>query len=143
MLLPAVIRVPGDEERIVITLSSGSHRIKNIEIAGYYTLTNYQDQYPMAVAPVDSLWHLPTPSGEVSFFETGPPRRGYVKNNAKHLERILMSWWTLDWYVGRDKALGLDGETSTILYTSLKFWHRKNSDLQNFVSFLHYWGWRL
>jgi len=66
-----------------------------------------------------------------------------VKYSATHVERIFMSWWALDWYIGQDKAPENDGETGTTFYASLKFWRRKDSDMWDFAGFFHYWGWNL
>lgn len=89
------------------------------------------------------LQALPLDGTSTSFFEEQGSRRGYVKNSQKHLERLLMGWWSLDLHVGEDKALGPVEETGVILYTSLKPWARRQSDLWPFAEFLHYWGWML
>jgi hypothetical protein len=61
----------------------------------------------------------------------------------KPLEKLFMSWWSMDWRVGEDKDLGPKEKTGTTFYTSLKFWAREKSDLWNFARFLKYWGWEL
>ena len=53
-----------------------------------------------------------------------------------------MSWWALDWYVGVDKELGKPDE-GRVFYTSLKPWARKRSNMEDFTTFLDYWGWDL
>jgi hypothetical protein len=54
-----------------------------------------------------------------------------------------MSWWTLDWRIGEDKAYEPDDPGSITFYTSVKFWARNKSDMRNFPQFLRYWGWNL
>lgn len=61
----------------------------------------------------------------------------------KILERLLMSWWALDLYVGEDKAYSIHDKSGAVFYTSLKFWARQASDMKNFPEFLKYWGWNL
>jgi len=141
--LPAIIRTPKSNENILITLDSGSHRVSNVEIENAETMEKNYAWNTLKIMPMDSLWHLPFENGHSPFFETHGMRKGHVKNNSKPLEKILMSWWTLDWYIGQDKALGEHEGTGTTFYTSLKFWRRKASDMRNFSRFLQYWGWNL
>jgi len=78
-----------------------------------------------------------------SFYETEGCLKGYVKGSRKPFEMFLMGWWAFDFYVGRDKELGDVDVTGVRLYTSLKFWDRRASDLYPFPEFLKFWGWRL
>ncbi|MFT5730294.1 MAG: hypothetical protein ACI8PB_004472 [Desulforhopalus sp.] len=124
------------------TLESGSHRIS--DISHTTTASSSQTITPlMKIQPMESLYHLPYKDGNISFFESAGRREGYVKNNGKILERLLISWWAFDWHVGEDKAYGKSDSSTTPFYTSLKFWQRGNSDMKNFPGFLAYWGWAL
>ncbi len=140
--LPALIEPPNqDGQQLVFTLESQTHRIAAV---------HYEDpgdrpgeEVTMRLAPMHSLHSLPYDGGESSFFEISGPRNGYVRNNTKILERLLISWWAFDWRVGEDKAFGGDDASPAIFYTSLKFWARKASDMKDFPKFLAYWGWGL
>jgi hypothetical protein len=143
--LPAVIGAPqlGENSRVLIVIEGGSHRASDVQLVN---LKNIMAQYPlneMKTVPMESLWALPLADQRISFFELSGRRKGYVKNNAKPLERLLMSWWTFDWYIGEDKAYGNSEDTGALFYTSLKFWRRKESDMWHFGDFLKFWGWRL
>jgi len=141
--LPASIRAPTGNEKIVITLESGSHRVIAIATEQTETLSKNNSGNFLEIRPLEDLRLLPYRDGKTSFFETRGLHRGYVKNNTKPLERMLMSWWTLDWHIGQDKMLGNHDVTGTRFYTSLKFWRRDESDMWNFAGFLQYWGWKL
>ncbi len=143
--LPALLQPnqPEGSERIVFTLESETHRISNVAIAGHDTLQQLYHTVDMGLFPMNSLYQLPFKNSTESFFETTGPREGYVRNNTKFLERLLISWWAFDLHVGEDKAYGAADTSETIFYTSLKFWDRKASDLKNFPRFLAYWGWKL
>ncbi len=95
------------------------------------------------LAPIAALDALPADGQTTSFFETSGARKGYVKGSSKPLERLLISWWALDWRVGQDKRYGPAEEMNTTFYTSLKPWRREQSDMWPFAEFLRYWGWRL
>ncbi len=139
--LPAQLPVPVDQHRVVFTVIDQTHRIGWAEVIKSDELTARYEQVHADLAPLQSLNRLPFEDTTVSFFETEGPRAGYVKNNTKPLERLLIGWWAFDFRVGEDKAF-LGGDTSTIpLYTSLKFWAREASDLKDFPRFLAYWGW--
>ena len=143
--LPAVIGAPlvGANSRVLIVIDGGSHRVSDVRLE---VLADLVTQYPineMQSESMESLWALPLAEQRISFFELSGRRKGYVKNNAKPLERLLMSWWTFDWYIGEDKVYGNSEETGALFYTSLKFWRRKESDMWHFGDFLKFWGWRL
>lgn len=126
----------------IFSLASGSHRIHGVWTTPtkHLGLSVTKD---MTLQPISALYRLPYQNGVESFFETEGPRSGYVKNNSKPLERLLISWWAFDWHVGEDKAYNKSDSSSTPFYTSLKFWQRNNSDMNNFPKFLSYWGWKL
>jgi hypothetical protein len=77
------------------------------------------------------------------FFIQEGRRKGYVKGSKKPLERLFMSWWTFDPYIGRDKAYGDPEVTGTRFFISIKFWRRDDSNLWDFPRTLRYFGWKL
>ncbi len=146
MTLPAQLALPtpfDDENRIVIYLKNETHRVMDI---GLLTQTEIKQRYQsetLNIASIDDLMKLPIGDETTSFFETNGSRKGYVKGSHKPLERLLVSWWSLDWRVGEDKAFGNKDETGTVFYTSLKPWNRQASDMWPFADFLAFWGWGL
>jgi len=143
--LPSLLHLDqtNDSQEIVFSLESETHRISNITIAEHDTLENPFDTIEMEILPMNYLYRLPFRDTTESFFEMDGARKGYVRNNTKFLEWLLISWWAFDFNVGEDKAFGLGDTSETIFYTSLKFWDREASDLKNFPQFLSYWGWKL
>jgi hypothetical protein len=131
-----------DLETIVFTLESETHRISNVVASTDDSLQLAYDTIEMEFFLMNALYQLPYKGRTESFFEMSGPRKGFVKNNTKILERLLMSWWAFDFYVGRDKAFGSADTSDIIFYTSLKFWARKASDMKDFPGFLSYWGWK-
>lgn len=136
-----------DSEKIVFTLESETHRVCDVAISGHDPLHHLYDTIDVKTFSMNALYHLPISdeyrSTTESFFEMDGPRKGYVRNNTKILERLFISWWAFDLYVGEDKAFGSADTSETPFYTSLKFWDREESDLKNFPRFLSYWGWKL
>ena len=128
---------------IVILLKSGTHRVKWIKTEQFEDIEEKYQILPAHIIPMKQLKSLGQDDNTTSFFETSGPRKGHVKGSYKPFEKILMSWWAMDFYVGEDKEFGHREETGTIFYTSLKFWDRKKSDMWNFNDFLSYWGWKL
>lgn len=130
-------------ERLLLHLRHGTHRVKD----GWLVSDTGLVGVPAAkvqLLPLESLERLVLPDGTVtSYYETEGERRGYVKNSQKIWERLLISWWALDYRVGEDKKLGMDTSDGEIFYTSLKPWAREASDMRDFRRFLRYWGWNL
>ena len=129
--------------KIVILLESGTHRVKWIKTERLEDIKEKYQILPAHIVPMKELKSLGQDENTTSFFETSGPRKGHVKGSYKPFEKILMSWWAMDFYVGEDKEFGHREETGTIFYTSLKFWDRKKSDMWNFNDFLSYWDWKL
>lgn len=130
------------QEKLFILLRHGTHRVKDVWT--HESGVVWQEIIPATLQPLEALQALKAGEQEtVSFFETQGPRTDYVVGSQKIWERLLISWWALDWRVGEDKRLGRDTEDGVVLYTSLKPWARKKSDLRNFAAFLNYWGWKL
>jgi hypothetical protein len=144
--LPGLLGLEGkspDFTRTVITLRDGSHRVKDIRVVAAEVLAEVP-RATAALQPMRSLEKLPlTKDTTTSFYETSGARTGYVKGSYKTRERLLMSWWALDWRVGEDKKFGRDKADGIRFYTSLKPWAREASDMRDFAAFLKYWGWRL
>lgn len=143
--LPSRISLPVEhtDERIVFSLASETHRVHDVTVAAGDAGQAIPNRREIKLLPMHELYFLPYQDKTVSFFETEGCRAGYVKNNTKILERILIGWWAFDLHVGEDKAYGVDDKSGTVFYTSLKFWARQASDMKNFPGFLGYWGWKL
>ncbi len=142
--LPSLLHLPQaqDVERLIFTLESETHRISDVTFINNDQLRQSFDAIDMNIFKMSDLYQLPYKDKTESFFEMNGALEGYVRNNTKFLERLLISWWAFDLHVGQDKAYGSADTSDTILYTSLKFWDRKASDLKDFPRFLSYWGWK-
>ncbi|MCD6581444.1 MAG: hypothetical protein J7K90_06540 [Desulfuromusa sp.] len=142
--LPGIIGVKqpdNAQDKFVLRIRGETHRVMHVDLLPENAITSHSDFVTALLKPMDDLRKLPFGDTEISFFETKGPRKGYVRNSHKPFERLLMSWWSMDWRIGEDKDLGPSEETGTTFYTSLKFWAWKKSDLWNFANFLEYWGW--
>ena len=80
-------------DQAVFTLESETHRISDVNIADNSTRQSHPQKVPMTVQPMLHLYALPYRNETLSFFEMAGARRGYVKNNTKILEKLLISWW--------------------------------------------------
>ncbi len=139
-LLDYSLSPPGTAKTLIL-LRDATHRVKDIWLSSPVSLNGYQ-LIPIEMQPFAALEQLPLNGQETtSFYETSGPRTGYVKGSHKIMERLLMSWWALDWRIGEDKKLGKDNNDGILFYTSLKPWNRQNSDLRDFARFLKFWGW--
>ena len=144
--LPSLLEYDGHDVagmRIVFRIAGASHRIRDIRLDDGASLAGV----PQRAVPLRAMDELETISagdgGAVSFYETSGAREGYVRNSGKIWERLLISWWALDWRVGEDKRFTPEGSDGPVFYTSLKPWARQESDLRDFAGFLRYWGWKL
>lgn len=145
-ILPGRLRYPEAFEpayRPVIYVRDETHRVMDIGLVDEREAVWRYDVVPATVEPMEALDRLPVNGGTTSFFETGGRRKGFVKGAGKPLERLMISWWALDWRVGEDKKLTEAAEMNTVFYTSLKPWRRSTSDMWPFADFLAFWGWRL
>jgi len=144
--LPSFIDMKGSvgaQHKFVFSIRSGTHRVMHLDQSAEKDFILPADFVTATLEPMKSLRELPFGDSVTSFFETTGARKGYVRNSHKPFERLLMSWWAMDWRIGEDKDLGPREETGTTFYTSLKFWAWEKSDLWNFANFLDYWGWKL
>jgi len=142
--LPTLLDVAGKpQSKTILHIRPATHRVKNVWLADKEELSSYPILF-MERKTFSTLENLKLEDGTTtSFYETFGPRRGYVKGSEKIWERLLISWWALDWRVGEDKKLGRDPDDGIIFYTSLKPWAREESDMRDFARFLSYWGWEL
>jgi hypothetical protein len=132
-------------QRILVHIRPGVHRVMNLEIIENPDL-NHAGVFERMVAqlfPMDALDAISIEGDTTSFFyETGVVK-GHVKGSIKYWESILMSFFSLDLFVGMDKAYADTDLTENPFYTSLKPWNRNSSDMWNFAGFLEFWGWLL
>ena len=130
-------------EKTMILLRNDTHRVKDIWRVPASSLLDYRSVHAQR-HPLSALESLPLKQGATtSFYETSGPRTGYVKESYKSRERLFMSWWAFDWRIGEDKVFGRNKEDGIQFYTSLKPWARDASDMRDFPTFLHHWGWML
>jgi hypothetical protein len=146
--LPAEIDYKGAREpRVLIHLRPDVHRVMDVEVVEASVLEAPWAHHviPAPTAPMASLERLPVTGGgrTTSFYSGDWVDRGHVKASYKVWETLLMSWWSLDFFVGADKAYADPAETGNPFYTSLKPWNRTESDMWHFERFLRFWGWRL
>lgn len=141
--LPAFLQFTTRNQRLILQIRHGSHRVKNAWLATLEDIRDYPTVVPLFKS-LESLEKLTLADGRTtSFYETSGSRMGYVKGSHKIWERLLISWWAFDWRVGEDKKLGNDTSDAIVFYTSLKPWAREESDMRDFAGFLRYWGWEL
>ena len=132
-----------DQEKAVILIRSGSHRVKDIWLLDPDSLKKYNTVRAQS-QPLDALKKLPLKHHKTtSFFENSGSRVGYVKGSYKFREWLLMSWWVFDSKIGEDKVFGKDKNDGILFYTSLKPWAKEKSDMRDFITFLKYWNWEL
>jgi hypothetical protein len=136
-------RPAAPDERLVIFIRAEVHRVMDADVETLPAIRERFDLQPAALQPMEALQALPLDGAATSFYYTEGGRKGYVKDSRKPFEMFFMGWWAVDFYVGRDKELGDAAVTGARLYTSLKFWNRRASDLYRFPRFLAFWGWGL
>jgi len=147
--LPGILTLTTDQPhdgrtpRTVVAIRADTHRVMGIIQEEEMKLTGRYQAVITPLLPMQALQAIAIEGTTTSFFETEGARKGYVKESFKPRERLFMSWWTMDWYIGEDKAYGPSDITGTTFYTSVKFWARDQSDMGNFPRFLRYWGWNL
>ena len=129
---------------LLIHLRPEVHRVMDIEIIPAEQLSS--DRYHrfwMKMEAMDVLNRLPADDGTASFYYQKGLLKGHVKGAIKPWETLLMSWISMDLFVGMDKAYADPAVSGNPFYTSLKPWRRSDSNMWDFRRFLHYWGWRL
>jgi len=147
MTLPGILNFPDEfdgQQRVAIYLKEETHRVMDIQLQTQAEIASQFDIETLNISPIADLMKLPLSNGTTTpFFEIVGSRKGYVKGSHKPFERLMISWWALDWRVGEDKAYGDKNETGAVFYTSLKPWNRQASDMWPFGDFLAFWGWGL
>lgn len=145
--LPAVLALPpsfSDDTRPLIRLREGNHRVMDVSTIDIAQAKQTFTLSHAELIPIKELRKLPLPdTSTTSFYHSEGIQKGYVKGATKPWEMLLMSWWTFDLFIGRDKEFGPSEQTGTVFYTSLKPWNRSASDMWQFDQFLAFWGWRL
>lgn len=129
----------------VYYLRSSTHRVADVFIEKVHNLEKKFTLKTMHMEPMQKLDHLPI-EGETdtgSFFYTDGLNKGFVRSDFKPFEFMIMSWISLDPNIGVDKRYAPSSELKTRFYTSLNPFHRSESDLWDFDSFLEFWGWHL
>lgn len=131
------------QPRLVLTVRPGEHRVMAMKVEEAAGPEDRRRYIPVAapLLPARDLRRLPVAGqdGSASFFYESGPLEGHVKGAWKPLETLLMGVWSFDLAVGMDKAYGVDENP---FYTSLKFWARQDSDLNQFSRFMRYRGFR-
>jgi hypothetical protein len=145
--LPGVLQFPAEPVaglRVVVELRDEVHRVRGVSLQDATGESWPHESIATPLRPMADLEALPLPGGgATSFFHESGMKRGLVRDNRKILEMLLFSWWAFDLDVGRDRKFCEGCETGQYFYTTLKFWARDDSDMQDFAGFLDYWGWRL
>jgi len=143
--LPTLLDFGGvPSPKILVHLRPDVHRVMDLEVRPPQFLSGDRfREVPMQLEPMATLEHLPFNGGTTSLFHKDGVLKVHVKGSVKPLETIFMSFISLDFFVGTDKAYADSAQTGNRFYTSLKPWRRDDSDMWDFARFLWYWGWRL
>lgn len=132
------------EPRLLVEVRPAEHRVMDLKIISDPAAEKRNAKIPWVDAPLRDmaeLKSLPLPDGTtVSLYYNAAPLTGHVRGAWRPWETLLMSWFSLDFFVGMDKEYG---NPQNPFYTSLKPWARRESDFADFPTFLNYWGWRL
>ncbi|WP_319549765.1 hypothetical protein [Desulfogranum marinum] len=141
--LPARLAKIFSDQQFEILVRPDLHRVMDVRVRAGDAFADAEAVVAPEV-PLESLRHLPLPGGgETSFYYGNWPLQGHVKGAVKWWEMLLLSVPSLDLLVGMDKDYGDTELTGNPFYTSLQPWYRHSSDLNDFVGFLHFHGWKL
>ena len=138
--LPVKVSLDANKPDLCVAIRPDEHRVMDV-YACDKTQTAFINAEHKALGDLRKL-----PDGEgsiVSFFHEDGFMEGYVKGSVKGWESISLSFISLDFFVGTDKAYLRPESSNNTFYTSLKPWRRHDSDMANFPVFLKYWGWKL
>jgi hypothetical protein len=144
--LPARLDLTGmTAPRLMVSLRPQVHRVMDLRIidGGAMSAGSGYDVLPAPLVPAETLQNLPLNGHTTSFFHKDGVLKGHVKGSVKFWETLLMSWASLDFFVGTDKAYADPAETDNPFYTSLKPWNHDESNMWYFGKFLAFWGWDL
>ncbi len=133
-----------ESPKLIVHLKSADHRVMDLGLIEESETGRIPAVIEgMEILPLEALESLSHEGGVTSFYYHKGLKKGHVKGAIKPWETILMSWMSLDFFVGMDKAYSDTRVTENPFYTSLKPWNRTASDMWNFERFLEFWGWRL
>jgi len=142
-VLPGVLPAYSGNDALLVQLRPRVHRVMDVRVIPRCRLME-KETVQAQMLSLQSLRHLPLASGTTtSMYYSSWPLRGHVKGAIKPLESLLLGLVSLDFYVGMDKEYGDTAVSGNPFYTSLLPWNRQASDMNNFVGFLRFWGWRL
>lgn len=131
-----------EEERIIVTIRDGVHRIKNLEVRSLNETVRDFPAKTMNASPIAALKTLPFESGTTSFYYTKGAKRGLVRGARKPLETVLFGLVAGDAHVGQDREYGPKEEVGRRFYTTLRASQKKRSDMWNYADYLRYNGWK-
>lgn len=139
--LPAKLGPIGKSDLVLIVIRPEVHRVMDIRVMPRRL---HKSVSPAEVLTLESLKSLPLGNGKTtSLYHDNWPLTGHVKGAVKPWESLLLSLISLDFFVGMDKEFGSTAISGNPFYTSLKPWNREVSDMNDFATFLHFYGWRL
>lgn len=145
--LPGSLDYRGTEHPLLLVfVRPDVHRVMDLAVVSRDSLQHREAVVKKTgLAVLDDLERLAVPGSTktTSFFYESGLMKGYVKGALKPWELVFLSGPALDLFVGMDKAYYGDPKQGLPMYTSLKPWARKDSDLRDYGRFLSYWGWRL
>jgi len=133
------------DQRILVHLRPGVHRVMNLELIENTELNGKGalEKIVAQLLPMEKLDTISIDGKTTSFYYKEGLLKGHVKGSIKYWESIFISLFSLDLFVGMDKAYSDTELTGNPFYTSLKPWNRNSSNMWNFERFLQFWGWRL
>ena len=134
-----------NRHHLLVTLRPEVHRVMGVTLVDRKNIKQLFST-PLIngpLVPANTLEHLTLGEADTSFYHQEGILKGHVKGSVKLWESLLLSWISLDLFVGTDKIYGNRHETGNAFYTSLKPWNRHTSDMGDFVGFLFFWGWQL
>ena len=141
--LPALLPKFTEESRLLFTVKPATHRVGGIELVPVKDILSHT--YVTAeMKDLASLKNLELEDGSTtSLYYENWPLAGHVKGAVKPWEMLLLSLISFDLYVGMDKEYTGIPQSINPFYTSLKVWNRETSDMNDFPTFLKFYGWRL
>ena len=140
--LPASLPALDPQDVLQVVVRPVVHRIMDIKVVPKASLAT--PVVHATTADLASLKQLPLEDGTAtSLYYQNWPLTGHVKGAIKPWETLLLGLVSFDFFVGMDKEYGDTGESGNAFYTSLKFWNRQVSDMNDFASYLQFNGWRL
>lgn len=139
--LPARLGPIAKGDLVQIAVRPDVHRVMDIRVQPRHPELNV---HPAEVLDLESLKSLTLGNGKTtSLYHDTWPLAGHVKGAIKPWETLLLSLVSLDFFVGMDKEFSNTSVSGNPFYTSLKPWNRKVSDMNNFITFLKFYGWQL